>query len=73
MTPRPVSRAVLVQSSRTMPDWLTRLRDMVWPAVLSAVLVTLNVILALWGTESLVLGISLGSGAIAMAILATRE
>lgn len=56
-----------------MPDWLTRLRDLVWPAVISAVLVTLNLILALAGSENLVLGLSLGSGAVAMAILATRE
>lgn len=56
-----------------MPDWFTRLRDVVWPAVISAVLAGLSVIAAFSASERPVVAVSLGLAAITMAVLATRE
>lgn len=51
---------------------LARLRELVWPAVIAAVLGPLAIIVALVSPESISLAISLGSAAITMAILANR-
>lgn len=51
---------------------LARLRGLVWPAVIAAVLGLLSVIVAIVSPDSTALAISLGSTAITMAILANR-
>lgn len=51
---------------------LARLRELVWPAVLAAVLSPLAIVVALLVPESISLAISLGCAAITMAILANR-
>jgi hypothetical protein len=56
-----------------MPDWLTRLRELVWPAVAAAVLAVASVGTALISPERSIQAISLGLAGITMALLATRE
>lgn len=56
-----------------MPDWFSRLRDLVWPAVFAAVLAGASVIAAISAPERPVLGISLGLAGVTMGLLATRE
>jgi hypothetical protein len=56
-----------------MPDWFSRLRDLVWPAVLAAVLAGASVIAAFLASERPVLALSLGLAAVTMGLLATRE
>lgn len=56
-----------------MPDWLTRLRDLVWTAVAAAVLAGLSVVSALVAPERPSQALSLGLAGITMALLATRE
>jgi hypothetical protein len=55
-----------------MPGWLIRLRDIVWPAVLSVVLLALAVILAIVDPAAATLPIVLVVGAVALALLAQR-
>jgi len=56
-----------------MPNWFSRLRDLVWPAVLAAVLAGASVIAAFSSSETPVLAVSLGLAAVTMGLLATRE
>jgi len=55
-----------------MPDWLTRLRDLVWPAVGAVVLAGLSVVTSLFAPERLSLTLSLALAGITMGLLATR-
>jgi hypothetical protein len=55
-----------------MPLWLIRLRDVVWPAVFSAVLIVADIIIALVLPNAVGLIIALGAGAISLALLAQR-
>lgn len=55
-----------------MPDWMSRLRDVVWPAVAATVLAGLSVLAALTASETPVLAVSLGLAAVTSALLATR-
>jgi hypothetical protein len=55
-----------------MPDWMTRLRDLVWPAVAAVVFAALSVGSALWAAERPIQALSLGLAGITMALLATR-
>jgi hypothetical protein len=56
-----------------MPNWLFRLRDVVWASVGAVVLAGLSIISALSAPERPVLAISLGLAAVTMGLLATRE
>lgn len=56
-----------------MPDWFSRLRDLVWPAVIAAVLAGASVIAALSAPERPVVALSLGLAGVTMGLLATRE
>lgn len=51
---------------------LARLRELVWPAVIAAVLGPLAIIVAIVSPESIGLVVALGSTAITMATLANR-
>jgi hypothetical protein len=55
-----------------MPSWLTRLKDMVWPAILAVVFLTLSVGTAFLTPEKGSQAISLGLAGVTMALLATR-
>lgn len=55
-----------------MQKLLARLRDVVWPAVLAAVLAPLAVVVALVAPEMVSLTLSLGLAGVTMALLATR-
>jgi multisubunit Na+/H+ antiporter MnhG subunit len=55
-----------------MPDWYTRLRELVWPAVLAAGLAVLSVGYAFIGPGSLSETLSLGLAGITLALLASR-
>jgi hypothetical protein len=55
-----------------MPGWLIRLRDIVWPAVLSVVLVVVAVFLAIVDPAAATLPIVLAVSAVALALLAQR-
>ena len=55
-----------------MPDLMTRLRELVWPAVIAAVLAGLSVITAFLAPGSLSKAVSLGLAGITMALLASR-
>ena len=56
-----------------MPDWLTRLRDLVWTAVGAAVLAGLSVVSALIAPERLSQALTLGLAGVTLVLLATRE
>jgi multisubunit Na+/H+ antiporter MnhG subunit len=56
-----------------MPNWYTRLRELVWPAVLAAGFAVLSVGTAFLGSENLSKTLALGLAGITMALLATRE
>ena len=55
-----------------MPLWLIKLRDVVWPAVLSAVLVVADIVLAIVLPDAVGLIVALGAGAVSLALLAQR-
>ena len=55
-----------------MPTWLNRLKDMVWPAILAVVFLTLSLGIAFLAPERGSQAISLGLAGITMALLATR-
>lgn len=54
-----------------MPSWLIRLRDVVWTAVLSVVLLVVAIALAVFLPGSL-LPVVLGLGSVSCALLAQR-
>lgn len=56
-----------------MPDWMTRLREMVWPAVLAVVFTALALGTAFLAPERLSQALSLGLAGVTMALLAIRE
>jgi len=53
-----------------MPNWITRLQELVWPAVLAVVFAVLSVGVAFSSPESLSKVVSLGMAGITMALLA---
>jgi hypothetical protein len=55
-----------------MPNWITRLQELVWPAVLAVVFAVLSVGVAFLSPESLSKAVSLGMAGITMALLAQR-
>jgi hypothetical protein len=55
-----------------MPNWITRLQELVWPAVLAVVFAVLSVGVAFSSPESLSKVVSLGMAGITMALLAQR-
>jgi hypothetical protein len=55
-----------------MPKWITRLQELVWPAVLAVVFAVLSVGVAFSSPESLSKVVSLGMAGITMALLAQR-
>lgn len=55
-----------------MNNWLIRLRNIVWPSVLSVLCVVLAVILAIVDPAVMTLPIVLAISAVALAILAQR-
>ena len=56
-----------------MPDWMTRLREMVWPAVLAVVFTVLSLGTVVLAPERLSQALSLGLAGVTMALLAIRE
>ena len=56
-----------------MPNWITRLQELVWPAVLAVVLTVLAVGTAILAPERLSQALSLGLAGVTMALLAIRE
>jgi hypothetical protein len=52
-----------------MSSWIIRLRDLVWPAVLSVALVTASVVVSFFAPS---VAIVLGLGGVSFAILAQR-
>jgi len=56
-----------------MADWLNRLRDVVWPAVLAVVFLLASLVTVFLDPESLSKGITLGLAGVTMALLAIRE
>jgi len=52
--------------------FFARLRELIWPAVLSTLLVVTGIVVALVSPGSTSLVVSLGAGAVALAILAQR-
>jgi hypothetical protein len=55
-----------------MPDWLTRVRDLVWSAVLAAALAVAGIAVALT-SENSSLAVSLGLAGITFSFLAARS
>lgn len=55
-----------------MPNWITRLQELVWPAVLAVGFAVLSVGVAFSSPESLSKVVSLGMAGITMALLAQR-
>lgn len=55
-----------------MPNWVTRLQELVWPAVLALAFALASVLTAFVAPESLSKVISLGLAGITMALLAQR-
>ena len=56
-----------------MPGWYSRLRVVVWPAVIAAVLAACSVLLATRPDPSVELVLATGLAATTSALLATRE
>lgn len=56
-----------------MPDWLNRLRDLVWPAVLAVVFMAASLVMVFLDPESLSKALTLGIAGVTMALLAIRE
>jgi hypothetical protein len=55
-----------------MPNWLMRLREVVWVSVIAAVLAILAIIVAITLPAKIILVLGLGSAAITFALLAQR-
>jgi hypothetical protein len=55
-----------------MPNWITRLQELVWPAVMATVFTVLSVGTAFLAPGSLSKVVSLGLAGITMALLAQR-
>jgi len=51
---------------------LARLRELVWPAVLAAVLATASVLVGIFLPNAIATAVSLGLAAVTMALLANR-
>jgi hypothetical protein len=52
-----------------MSSWLIRLRDLVWPAIISVILVSASVIVAFFAPS---IAVVLGLGGVSFALLAQR-
>lgn len=55
-----------------MPSWIINLRDVVWAAVLSALLVTATIVVAIVAPEAVGLILGLGISSITLALLSQR-
>jgi hypothetical protein len=55
-----------------MPNWITRLQELVWPAVMATVFTVLSVGTAFLAPDSLSKVVSFGLAGITMALLAQR-
>jgi len=55
-----------------MPNWLNRFKDMVWPAILAVLFLTLSIGTAFLTPEKGSQAVSLGLAGVTMALLATR-
>jgi hypothetical protein len=56
-----------------MPTWLTRLRYLVWPAIIAAALAVLAVLVPLLAEDQTDLVLGLGLAAVAFGLLANRS
>jgi uncharacterized membrane protein len=55
-----------------MPSWLVRLRDVVWTAVLSVILLVAGLVVAIFVPDYPALAIVLGIGSVSLSLLSTR-
>jgi hypothetical protein len=56
-----------------MPDWFTRLRDLVWTSLGAVVCLGFSLLVALFSPERLSLTLSLGLAGVTLGLLAQRE